>query len=279
MYHFQAVTLVCRYNTSKKRATAYREYIGLWLAGLYDCHPHTKRHTKRQNPHAAFHIYDFLLLFGPALNWWCFPTERLIGKLQKLNTNGRPGEHEKIILKSWTRFANLRRWLLRRDCPPILQEFYHIMCRYLNIEPDDTPVDIDATNYTSEERLSAHHNINGMHFSRASTHLGNSMIQYATRDGKIRVGSIEVIRHVSGRTEFDLRQQMPLEPGKNDPFKPFPDFPAVTYSSHMAEMLETISPSHVICHVARFEFSGERAVILSLARVSSIWHNCLQNID
>ncbi|KAE9382827.1 hypothetical protein BT96DRAFT_845020 [Gymnopus androsaceus JB14] len=33
------------------------------------------------------HIYDFLLLFGPVISWWCFPFERLIGALQKINTN------------------------------------------------------------------------------------------------------------------------------------------------------------------------------------------------
>ncbi|KAJ7048866.1 hypothetical protein C8F01DRAFT_1356763 [Mycena amicta] len=241
MHLFQATTIVCRYATSEKRATAYREHIRQWLSGLYDCHPHTQGDKKRQNPHAAFHVYDFLLAFGPALNWWCFPTERIIGKLQKINTNGRSdGEHEKIIVTTWTRMANLRRWLLRQDCPPILREFYSIMCRYLNIAQEDSDRTADYTD--GEERLRAHYDINGMHFSRARTHLGNSMIEYATLEGVVRVGSIEDIRQGPG------------------------DFPAVTFSSHMG-FLETISPSHVIGHVARFNFSDERAVILSLSRV------------
>ncbi|KAJ7050117.1 hypothetical protein C8F01DRAFT_1348131 [Mycena amicta] len=265
MHLFQATTIVCRYATSEKRATAYREHIRQWLSGLYDCHPHTQGDKKRQNPHAAFHVYDFLLAFGPALNWWCFPTERIIGKLQKINTNGRSdGEHEKIIVTTWTRMANLRRWLLRQDCPPILREFYSIMCRYLNIAQEDSDRTADYTD--GEERLHAHYDINGMHFSRARTHLGNSMIEYATLEGVVRVGSIEDIRQGPGGTQFVVRQQLPLEAGKNDPFLPFPDFPAVTFSSHMG-FLETISPSHVIGHVARFNFSDERAVILSLSRV------------
>lgn len=37
--------------------------------------------------HLAFHIYDFLKLFGPVHSWWCFPFERLIGLLQRIPTN------------------------------------------------------------------------------------------------------------------------------------------------------------------------------------------------
>jgi hypothetical protein len=41
--------------------------------------------------HMGFHVYDFIRLFGPVRNFWCFPGERLIGKLQKIPTNDRPG--------------------------------------------------------------------------------------------------------------------------------------------------------------------------------------------
>ncbi|KAE9407462.1 hypothetical protein BT96DRAFT_809392, partial [Gymnopus androsaceus JB14] len=43
------------------------------------------------NIHAAGHIYNFLLLFGPVLSWWCFSFEHLIGALQKINTNDHIG--------------------------------------------------------------------------------------------------------------------------------------------------------------------------------------------
>lgn len=42
--------------------------------------------------HLAFHIYDGLLEFGSARNWWTFPYERLIGQLQKLMHNHKHGE-------------------------------------------------------------------------------------------------------------------------------------------------------------------------------------------
>ncbi len=41
------------------------------------------------NHHAALHVGFFLLYFGPTRGWWMFPFERLIGRLQKFNTNGK----------------------------------------------------------------------------------------------------------------------------------------------------------------------------------------------
>jgi len=61
------------------------------LTHLYELHPHTAAHRKRPNVHAAFHIYDFLLLFGPVMSWWTFPFEHLIGVLQRINTNNKIG--------------------------------------------------------------------------------------------------------------------------------------------------------------------------------------------
>jgi hypothetical protein len=88
---FQAVTILCRHATSPERATAYREYMKEWVDGLYTCYPHTRFHPKRPNLHIAFHLYDFMLLWGPVFSWWAFPVERLIGVLQKFKSNGRLG--------------------------------------------------------------------------------------------------------------------------------------------------------------------------------------------
>jgi hypothetical protein len=74
---FQAVIVVCQ----------YRNLIKQWVDGLYKHHPHMINHPRRLNVHASFHLYDFLLLFGPVISWWCFPFERLIGMLQKININ------------------------------------------------------------------------------------------------------------------------------------------------------------------------------------------------
>jgi hypothetical protein len=88
---FQAITIVCRYTMNVHRATTYRNLIKQWVDSLHICHPHTMKHPPRPNVHAAFHLYDFLLHFGPVMSWWCFPFERLIGTLQKINTNEQIG--------------------------------------------------------------------------------------------------------------------------------------------------------------------------------------------
>jgi hypothetical protein len=106
---FQAVVLACRFTVTLDRVRAYRQFIKEWVDGINKHHPHTTDHARRTNIHAAFHIYDFLLLFGPIISWWCFPFERLIGVLQKITTNDQiGGELEATITTSFTRSANLR---------------------------------------------------------------------------------------------------------------------------------------------------------------------------
>lgn len=88
---FQAVTLVCRYTMNVGRVTAYRNLMKQWIDNLFDVHPHAKNHHLRPNVHASLHLHDFLLSFGPVIHWWCFPFERLIGTLQRINTNEKIG--------------------------------------------------------------------------------------------------------------------------------------------------------------------------------------------
>jgi hypothetical protein len=88
---FQAVTIICRYTMNSEHAAEFREFMKTWVDGLYALHPHTKKHDKRSIVHASLHLPDFLLLFGPVVSWWCFPFERLVGALQRINTNDKIG--------------------------------------------------------------------------------------------------------------------------------------------------------------------------------------------
>lgn len=88
---FQAVNILCRYSMNVERMEAYRTLLKTWVDDLYKVHPHTQTQKRRPNVHAAFHIYDFLKLFGPVTSWWTFPFERLIGTVQKINTNTHIG--------------------------------------------------------------------------------------------------------------------------------------------------------------------------------------------
>lgn len=83
-----AVTILSTRWMTKRCATEYRSYLAGWLRDLKELHPAA---TDRTNNHVAFHIYDFLLLFGPIYAWWCFPFECLIGYLQRLPQNHKFG--------------------------------------------------------------------------------------------------------------------------------------------------------------------------------------------
>ncbi|KAJ7665156.1 hypothetical protein DFH06DRAFT_985719 [Mycena polygramma] len=272
MAFFQAVTIMCRYAMTAERATAFRNYMKQWVDDLYSCYPHTKHHKKRTNVHVTLHIYDFLLLWGPVISWWAFPVERLIGVLQKFTSNKRVGgEHEATILTTWMRGANLRRWLKSPNCPKVLQEFNRLFNLYHDIklaDLDARPTETEPTKTGLKTGEQAYYDFADMHFSRAKTHVGNSLVSYLDVAGKTWFGSIEKIKVTpEGSVSFAIRTQDQLPAGKNDPFKDFPHFPAYTYSSKMAETLVDVEPSRVLGHYARFNFSDDRTVVLDLRRV------------
>jgi hypothetical protein len=83
------VSLACRRAINKTRADEFLQNLTKYIEGLKALHPNL---PYVPNHHAAFHIYDFLLLFGPVRSWWCFPFERLIGHLQRLPSNHKFGK-------------------------------------------------------------------------------------------------------------------------------------------------------------------------------------------
>ncbi|KAJ7860198.1 hypothetical protein B0H13DRAFT_1639651, partial [Mycena leptocephala] len=122
----------------------------------------------------------------------------------------------------------------------------------------------------SIDREHAHYTYKGFNYSRASTHLGNSLVLfYPQSSSSATAGSIQKIEIAGNEVTFLIKRQAPLPSTKFDPFKAFPHFPAQTYSSHMLDdqPLDSIHPSRVISHCARFDFSDERSVILNLSRV------------
>lgn len=90
-----AVTLACSCNTSHHVASRYRYHIKTYIDQLKVVHPNARY---LPNMHMALHIYDCLLLFGPVHAWWTFPFERLVGLLQQLSTNEKPGESSLLYL-------------------------------------------------------------------------------------------------------------------------------------------------------------------------------------
>ncbi len=184
---------------------------------------------------------------------------------------GPVGEHEATVLTTWMRGANLRRWLKRPNCPKVLQEFGRLFNLYHGtrlMDPEARPeMETKPRKKGLQDGEQAYYDFAGMHFSRAETHVGNSLVSYL-EGGETWFGSIEKIKVTpEGSVCFAIRHQQPLPPGKNDPFQDFPDFPARTYSSELAETLVDVAPSKVLGHYARFNFSDDRAVVLDLRRV------------
>ena len=79
-----ALTLMGKRRQSSKRSESYRVHLARWYQGIQEIWNEV---GTKPNVHAAFHIWDFIQLFGPAVFWWCFGFERLIGHLEKLPHN------------------------------------------------------------------------------------------------------------------------------------------------------------------------------------------------
>lgn len=90
MYLVTAIQIVCSMTMSEGLAREYQSNLWLYIDGLKELFPHV---ASVPNMHMAFHVYDFLILFGPVCSWWTFPFERLVGLFQRLLSNhilGKP---------------------------------------------------------------------------------------------------------------------------------------------------------------------------------------------
>lgn len=83
-----AVLVACKQTVTKARQEAYGRHIANYTQRLSELYPDFEH---RPNNHVAFHIYDFLALFGPVHSWWTFPFKRLISQLQRMPSNNKFG--------------------------------------------------------------------------------------------------------------------------------------------------------------------------------------------
>jgi hypothetical protein len=284
---FQATVIACRYVMTEDRAQAYREYVKIWTRDLRTLFPHIRGSIPRPNIHAAAHIYDFLLLFGPVVSWWCFPFERLIGVLQKVNTNNHGGgtsfssltypwldtflgEMEATIVKTMARTANIQRWLRHPDCP----EAVHILKNLF----DKCFIPVGRTNNLNEfvERKGTHRAYvayDGGNLSPFETHKGNSTIIYRpSPSGSPVAGQIQSIENVHNRNgqntgvRLHVRPHNSLSKAFHDPFLRYPHFNARTYSSTLREAEDIIEVDNIVSHATRYDYSYGRSVLVSLSR-------------
>ena len=75
-------------RTSTQHATKYMTYMYSHLKRVRDLYPNI---DLLPTEHTALHFGELFLRFGPVQGWWTFPFERLIGRLQHINTNYKIG--------------------------------------------------------------------------------------------------------------------------------------------------------------------------------------------
>jgi hypothetical protein len=85
-----AVSIACSRTTSIKHADAYLQHMQSYLEGLKELFPDYKF---RPNHHMSLHLYEYIRFYGPVHSWWTFPFERVIGILQRISINYKPGKH------------------------------------------------------------------------------------------------------------------------------------------------------------------------------------------
>lgn len=274
-----AVSIACLRTMTLDRMNAYLGYLKSWISGMKELHPSGK-HTI--NGHMAFHIYDFLLLFGPARSWWCFPFERLIGHLQRLNHNHKHGQLEASMAMSFLQGARLRQWIDRPDCPELLKECKILYDRAFGdgVGESDSPADSAYMStpailrrFVKSHRVAfrARYSVNQIIYNRSSTHVGNSLVMFYPKGDKSQEPVPGCIEHImfepNGEVTFTIRRQLPALPGFVDPYIEWPHFPARVYSTSLSPQLEGVDPEWIVSQYARWAFDKDHAVVLNLSRV------------
>ncbi|KAJ3885680.1 hypothetical protein GG344DRAFT_70322 [Lentinula edodes] len=146
--HLACASLVMAKRTlSVERRNLYRHLLRLHILGLKQDFPGWIFPTH----HLAFHIFDGMNNFSGVRNWWLFPFENLIGKLQRIPTNhitglfillsawgltyiGKIGQFEHTMLHSFCKGASFRQWLLRENSPPILRYCQQLLDKAYNYD-------------------------------------------------------------------------------------------------------------------------------------------------
>ncbi|KAG1794240.1 uncharacterized protein HD556DRAFT_1237055, partial [Suillus plorans] len=109
----------------------------------------------------------------------------------------------------------------------------------------------------------------GVIYSKASTHLGNSQIFFYPRGDRSLTPVAASIKYIystlTGELLFAVQRHILLDHHIIDPFSMYPDFPAKLYSTDFETRLENAKVSWVVSHFARWRVSDCHAVILFLS--------------
>jgi hypothetical protein len=189
------------------------------------------------------------------------------------------------MLSSFSRAAKLKHWLSRPDQPQILKECKKVFDKafgvLMNPDLDNEvaqsafgPVPDVLRSIVADRKIAlrAYHKFDDVTFSRNSTHVGNSLVLFYPGGNHTTSpvpGTIEyIIVRQDSSVRYAICQQLPAPTGTIDPFLPYHHFRATVYSTSLSSTLELISPEWVMSHFARWNMDANRAVVLTLSRVS-----------
>ncbi|KAJ3803931.1 hypothetical protein F5876DRAFT_53988, partial [Lentinula aff. lateritia] len=272
----------------------FREYLRCHILGLKQNFPG----WILPSHHVSFHIFDYMDLFGPVHNFWCFPGERLISRLRNITINNRIGEFESTLLHSFCKGSAFRRWLLHPDCPPLLKVLRQLLDKAFGLNKDnrthahweESEVDILEDSELSQFRIetplelvsllgtrklecfSRIHAGHGKYYGIPSAPgKGNSFICFYPGGNKCTewvAGQIKFIFRQDGKIRFAVRRSLPIMFNQTAPdaFRSFWDrgFQAKTVSSTFSSQLDFIETDWLLGHVARWELSSSQVVCLNL---------------
>ncbi|KIJ42592.1 hypothetical protein M422DRAFT_171020 [Sphaerobolus stellatus SS14] len=195
------------------------------------------------------------------------------------------GQLESTILQTFTRGTSLRRWLGRpethsalRECKELFEKIFKGKSEQEFIHPHQEsnkretrfPFNLQLATQHSHGTLHGwHHGAYKVTYSRASTHLGNSLILFyprGNRDVDYVPASIKYIFSVGSKVQFAAHRHLEAAGDFVDPFSIYPHFPAKLYSTILKENLEIIEVDWVFSHFARYNFTSDLVVVLPLSR-------------
>ncbi|KAJ3930463.1 MAG: hypothetical protein NXY57DRAFT_898061 [Lentinula lateritia] len=87
LYLTCALIAMTKHKSTLQDRLNFREYLRQHLLGLKLNFPG----WILPSHHVSFHIFDYMDLFGPVHNFWCFPGERLISRLRSITINNKIG--------------------------------------------------------------------------------------------------------------------------------------------------------------------------------------------
>ena len=187
---------------------------------------------------------------------------------------------------SFIKAAKLRHWLARPDCPEFLKECKVVFDKAFGnarttsdpetiIESAFWPVPETLRSIISEHKvaLRAWHKYDDAFFCRSSTHVGNSLVLFYPDGDESETpipGSIEyIVAKPNNKVVYVVRPQLAAPLDALNPFRFYHHFPAKIYSPNLSNQRQVVQPNWVILHYARWNLDKNRAVILTLSRVST----------